>query len=139
MSKQYHSLQQIQTDLSIGKLHLQELVQHYLDEIAATKDLNIYVEVFEQEALERADKLEQKEADKRGKLFGMVMAIKDVLCYENHQVTAASKILQGFTSPYSATAIQRLLEEDAIIIGRVNCDEFAMGSSNENSLSLIHI
>ena len=61
------------------------------------------------------------------------MGIKDVLCYKGHTVTAGSKILKGFHSIYNATAIERLLQEDAIIIGNLNCDEFAMGSSNENS------
>lgn len=63
----------------------------------------------------------------------MVIGIKDVLCYKGHTVTAASKILKDYTAIYNATAIQRLLDEDAIIIGNLNCDEFAMGSSNENS------
>lgn len=129
----YNSLAQIQLNLKNKELELPVLVHSYLDRIEATKGLNIYIEVFGEEALERAKVLAEKALEKRGKLYGMVIAIKDVLCYENHQVSAASKILQGFTAPYSATAIQRLIAEDAIIIGRVNCDEFAMGSSNENS------
>ncbi len=68
-----------------------------------------------------------------GKLYGVVVGIKDILCYENHRVTASSAILSGYTAIYNATAIQRLLDQDAIIIGNLNCDEFAMGSSNENS------
>ena len=68
-----------------------------------------------------------------GKLAGMVVGLKDNLCYKGHKVSASSKILQGFESLYTATAVQRLLDEDALVIGRLNCDEFAMGSSNENS------
>jgi len=68
-----------------------------------------------------------------GKLHGVVIGIKDVLCYKDHQVSAASHILENYTAIYSATAIEKLLAEGAIIIGRQNCDEFAMGSSNENS------
>src|SRR5690554_3504181 len=64
----------------------------------------------------------------------MVVGIKDVLCYANHKVNASSKILDGFESQFTATAVQKLIDEDAIIIGRLNCDEFAMGSSNENSV-----
>ncbi|MEM8524732.1 MAG: Asp-tRNA(Asn)/Glu-tRNA(Gln) amidotransferase subunit GatA [Bacteroidota bacterium] len=131
--KKYNNLQAVQKDLETEKINLETLVQQYLENIEATKDLNIYIEIFAEEALAKAQELDQKAPEQRGKLYGMVLAIKDVLCYADHQVSAASKILQGFTSPYSATAIQRLLEEDAIIIGRVNCDEFAMGSSNENS------
>jgi aspartyl-tRNA(Asn)/glutamyl-tRNA(Gln) amidotransferase subunit A len=66
-------------------------------------------------------------------LHGVVVAIKDVICYKGFHVSASSKILEGFTSIYNATAVERLLAEGAIIIGRNNCDEFAMGSSNENS------
>lgn len=68
-----------------------------------------------------------------GKLAGMVIGIKDNICYKDHIVTASSKMLEGFVSPYSATVVERLLAEDAIIIGRLNCDEFAMGGSNETS------
>lgn len=68
-----------------------------------------------------------------GKLAGLVVGLKDVLAYAGHPLQASSKILDGFNAQYNATAVQRLLDEDAIIIGRQNCDEFAMGSSNENS------
>jgi aspartyl-tRNA(Asn)/glutamyl-tRNA(Gln) amidotransferase subunit A len=63
----------------------------------------------------------------------MVVSIKDVICYKDHTVTAGSKILSGFKSLYSSTAVDRLLVEDAILIGSTNCDEFAMGSTNETS------
>ncbi|CAF5141917.1 unnamed protein product, partial [Rotaria sp. Silwood1] len=66
-------------------------------------------------------------------LHGVVVSIKDVICYKGHQVTAASKILENYTAVYNATAVEKLLQEGAIIIGRNNCDEFAMGSSSENS------
>ena len=68
-----------------------------------------------------------------GKLHGVVIGIKDVIAYKDHPLSASSKILKGFTSIYSATAVKRLLAEEAIIIGHLNCDEFAMGSTNENS------
>lgn len=97
--------------------------------------LNAFVEVFNQEAIDIARQLDQKKSSGQplGKLFGVVIGIKDVICYKGHHVTAASRILKGFTSLYSATAVERLLAEDAIIIGSLNCDEFAMGSSNEHS------
>jgi aspartyl-tRNA(Asn)/glutamyl-tRNA(Gln) amidotransferase subunit A len=112
-----------------------QLVQDYLSKIEAQKHLNAYLEVFTDEALQRAKDLDTKlkEGKPTGKLFGIVIAIKDNICYTNHKVSAGSKILEGFTSLFDATAVQRLLTEDAIIIGRTNCDEFAMGSSNENS------
>src|SRR5690606_22859118 len=90
--------------------------------------------VYEEEALARAGEIDKKIKENRaGKLAGLVVGIKDVLAYKDHPLQASSKILEGFTSQYTATAVQRLLDEDAIIIGRQNCDEFAMGSSNENS------
>ncbi len=92
------------------------------------------MEVFNEEALTRAAQIDEKLASgKAGKLAGMVLGIKDNICYKGHKVTAASKILEGFESLYDATVVERLLKEDVIIIGRLNCDEFAMGSSNEKS------
>ena len=96
-----------------------------------------YIEIFAEEALEKASILQAKfEANPTsvGRLFGMIISIKDVICYKGHKVTAASKILEGFESLFSATAVERILAEDVIIIGRVNCDQFAMGSTNENSV-----
>jgi aspartyl-tRNA(Asn)/glutamyl-tRNA(Gln) amidotransferase subunit A len=90
--------------------------------------------VYDQEALARAAQIDQKLREgKAGKLAGLVAGIKDVLAYDGHPLQAGSKILDGFISQFNGTAVQRLLDEDAIIIGRQNCDEFAMGSSNENS------
>lgn len=135
--KKYQSLQSVQKDLTQGVTTCEKLVQYYLKQIEATRHLNAYVEVYEEEALKCASKLDKKYSsnpDSMGKLFGMVIAVKDVICHKDHKVTAASKILEGFTAVFSATAIERLLDEDAIIIGRVNCDQFAMGSTNENSI-----
>lgn len=130
----YRSLQAIQSDLSAGKIDLPTLVNQYLQRIEETADLNIFLEVFQSEILDNADALQEKiKAGKAGKLAGMVIAIKDNICYKGHKISASSKILKDFESLYSATAIDRLLAEDALIIGRVNCDEFAMGGSNENS------
>lgn len=111
------------------------MVTHYIEQINRYKHLNAFTEVFAEEALEKAATLDakQKTTKEWGKLHGVVVAIKDVLCYKDHKVTAASKILKGFVSLYNATAVQHLLDEDAIIIGTCNCDEFAMGSTNENS------
>lgn len=133
----YTEVSTIQQALLNGETSLEAIVQHYLQQIEASKDLNIYVEVYAKEALDRAKALDQKlqsDAGNLGRLLGMVVSHKDVICYKDHGVTAGSKILEGFESLFSATAIERILEEDAIIIGRVNCDEFAMGSTNETSI-----
>jgi aspartyl-tRNA(Asn)/glutamyl-tRNA(Gln) amidotransferase subunit A len=121
-------------DLIEGKTTCLQTVQNFLNRIEKTKHLNAFLEVFTQEALDRAAQIDHKiKAGQAGKLAGMVIAIKDNICYAGHKVSASSKILEGFESLYSSTAVERLLAEDAIIIGRTNCDEFAMGSSNENS------
>lgn len=131
----YQSLKSIQIALKESRLSANELVSHYLQKIRETDHLNIYIEVFEAEALAKATELNAKlqSGEKVGRLFGAIISIKDVICYKDHQATAGSKILKGFTSLFSATCVEKLLAEDAIIIGRVNCDEFGMGSSNENS------
>lgn len=112
-----------------------DVVKHYLARIEANKHLNAFVEVYAAEALQKAGELDEKRraGTPLKKLHGVVIAIKDVICYKDHTVTAASGILKGFTSLYTATALQFLIDEDAIIIGNCNCDEFAMGSTNENS------
>jgi len=110
------------------------ILDQYLGRIHENKHLNAFLEVFETSAREHAQKVDEKiKNGTAGKLAGMVIGLKDNLCYKDHKVSASSKILEGFESLYTATAVQRLIDEDAIIIGRLNCDEFAMGSSNENS------
>ncbi len=131
--KDYTSYSEVKNDLTQGLVTCAQLVEGYLHKIAHSST-NAFLEVFETSAREKAAAVDQKIATgKVGKLSGMVIGIKDNICYKNHKVSGASKILEGYTSIYSATVIERLLAEDAIIIGRLNCDEFAMGGSNENS------
>ena len=132
--KKYSSLKEIQSLIGQKKLSLPELLQYYFKQIESHQHLNAFNEVFFYSATEQA-KLVQEKMDKgnAGKLAGMVIGIKDNICYKDHEVTASSKMLEGFISPYSATVVERLLKEDAVIIGRLNCDEFAMGGSNETS------
>ena len=132
--KAYGSFREIRNDLYSGVVSCQDLVKHHLSNIREKAHLNVYLSVFEEEALSRALAVDKKISENNaGKLAGLVVGIKDVLAYQDHPLQASSKILDGFTSQFTATAVQRLLDEDAIIIGRQNCDEFAMGSSNENS------
>lgn len=132
--RNYITLQDIQTDIASGQTSCVALVDHYLHNIEDQKHLNALLEVFSEEAKERAKAIDEKiQQGTAGKLAGLVIAIKDNICYKGHQVTAASKILEGFESLYTSTALQRLLDQDAIVIGRANCDEFAMGASTENS------
>ncbi|NNE28725.1 MAG: Asp-tRNA(Asn)/Glu-tRNA(Gln) amidotransferase subunit GatA [Saprospiraceae bacterium] len=137
MNPRYSCLGQIQNDLLEGNLSCTDLVQYYLQNIRSTASLNAYIEVYAEEALEQARLTDEKiktNSSSLGKCFGLVISVKDNICQEGKRVEAASGILKGFTSLYTATALERLLEEGAIVIGRVNCDQFGMGNSNENSV-----
>lgn len=114
---------------------LSEKLEHYLKTIEEQNPtLNAFIEVWDEEARTRAKEIETKiEKGKAGKLAGLILGIKDNICYKGHKASASSRILKDHTAIYSATAVERLLSEDALIVGRLNCDEFAMGSSNENS------
>jgi aspartyl-tRNA(Asn)/glutamyl-tRNA(Gln) amidotransferase subunit A len=135
MSQNYTTLSQIQSDIQTGKTSCVALVDFYLENISLQNaKLNAFVEVFADEAKQKAIEIDQKiKTGTAGKLAGMVLGIKDLLCYRDHVSQAGSNILKGFQSQFNATVVQRVLDEDAIIIGRQNCDEFGMGSSNENS------
>lgn len=127
------SLEEIQKKIKNGECTLVQICKEYIQRINLSEN-NAFIEVFEEEALEKAEKIQSKIlANNGGILAGMFIGIKDNICYKNHQLTASSKILNGFESKFSATAVKKILNEDGIIIGRLNCDEFAMGSSNEKS------
>lgn len=134
MLRNYSSLQEIKKDIEDGKISCKELVEYYLKNIEDNKHLNAFLEVYSEEALQQADEVDVKiKNGTAGELAGMVIGLKDVLCHKDHGLQSASKILDGFKSQFTSSAVQNLLDQDAIVIGRQNCDEFAMGSSNENS------
>ena len=132
----YLSFSKTRQAIENGDTSCEALVQSYLTNIHQRNvELNAFVEVYDKKALALAKIIDQKLVrGTAGKLAGMVIGLKDVLCHKDHHLQAGSKILDGFQSQFSGTAVQRLLDEDAIVIGRQNCDEFAMGSSNENSV-----
>ncbi len=108
--------------------------REYLSVISRRKNLNAYLLVFEEEALEQARSVDKKiKAGNAGPLAGMAIAVKDVLCMRGKRTTCGSKILDNYEGIYDATAVEKLRAADAIIIGKTNMDEFAMGSSTENS------
>lgn len=128
------SLSSLQEQVKSGSTDCRQVVSRFLRRIEEKKHLNAFLEVYDQEALDRADEITEKlRAGTAGPLGGLVIGLKDNICYAGHHVSASSRILEGFESLYNATVTQRLLDADAIIIGRLNCDEFAMGASNENS------
>ena len=130
----FTSLREIQHNIQTGAITCSQVVALCLKNIDQDSSLNAFLEVYQEEAQSKALDIDQKIVDgTAGRLAGLVVGLKDMLCYKDHLVQAGSKILDGFESQFNGTAVQRLLDEDAIIIGRQNCDEFGMGSSNENS------
>ncbi len=131
----FSSIKDYHTALQNGQTTCVEAVRFYIAAIKDNASLNAFIEIYEAEAIAKATELDalRKAGEHVPPLHGVVVGLKDVICYKDHSVTAASAILKNFTSIYNATATQKLLDAGAIIIGRQNCDEFAMGSSNENS------
>lgn len=130
----YNDYAALRKDLDSGKITCAEIVNYYIGNINKGKHLNAFLSVFEDEARAKAAEVDSKlKSATAGRLAGMVIAAKDVLSMKGKRLTCGSKILENFEALYTAIAIERLENEDAIIIGKTNCDEFAMGSSNENS------
>jgi len=124
----------LQTELTAGTTTCEKITEEYLQVIDEKKHLNALLAVFPNKALEQAKSVDKKLRDgNAGALAGMVVSIKDLICVKDEPITCGSKILQDFVSLYDATVVQRLRAADAIIIGKNNMDEFAMGSSTENS------
>jgi aspartyl-tRNA(Asn)/glutamyl-tRNA(Gln) amidotransferase subunit A len=112
-----------------------EVIGAYLENISARdKKLNSFLQVRAEETMAKAKALDGKMGEAVNlPLFGIPIAVKDNFLVEGWQATAGSKVLSGYVSPYTATSVKNLQEMGAVIVGKVNCDEFAMGSSNENS------
>ncbi|APG28896.1 aspartyl/glutamyl-tRNA amidotransferase subunit A [Syntrophotalea acetylenivorans] len=132
------------TDLTIHQLHdllregktsAQEVTRAFLDRIAATDErVNAFITVCEQDALLQAEAADARlKAGDDALLTGIPLALKDIFVTEGLRTTCASKILSNFVPPYNGTAVAKLKEQGAVILGKLNMDEFAMGSSNENS------
>ncbi len=119
-----------------GEVSVREIVEAHLSRIAALDPrLHAYLGVDEAGARQRADALDaaRRRREPAGPLFGVPVALKDNLCVRGWETTCGSRILEGFRPPYDATAVARLREAGAVFLGRTNLDEFAMGSSTENS------
>jgi len=120
--------------LATREISCKELFETYLQRIDKGAHLNAFISVFPENGRKRADEIDRKLASgKAGKLAGMILGVKDLISVRDELTTCGSKILSNFVSPYDATVIRKLNAEDVIIIGKMNMDEFAMGSSNENS------
>ena len=129
-------IRSVRAGLDNKQFSLPELTRSYLNEIGARNgSINAFTLVNGTSALQRAEAIQARiDSGKAGKLAGAVIGIKEVISQKGLPVTCASRMLAGFESVYNATVIDRLESEDALLIGRLNMDEFAMGSSNENSI-----
>jgi aspartyl-tRNA(Asn)/glutamyl-tRNA(Gln) amidotransferase subunit A len=122
--------------LVAGEYTVHELCQAYLDEIKKRDgEIHAYLEVYD-DVMRQADEAQKKVA-KENVLAGIPIALKDNMLFEGKKASSASKILEGYVSPYTATAVQKLKDAGVIFIGRTNMDEFAMGSSTENSAYVV--
>lgn len=131
------TISEIISAIQNGTKTAEEITRYYLAQIAEKNpQINAFVEVFEQDALAQAKAVDAKKArgEKLGALAGVPVAIKDNILYKGHKATCCSKMLENYTSAYTATVVERLVAADAVIIGRTNMDEFAMGSSNQTSV-----
>lgn len=128
------SVEELARKIKAKELLAEDVVKYYLANIEKYKDKNAVLEVFD-DSLELAREIDKKiaEGEKLGLLAGVPVIIKDNMLYEGKKCTCASKFLEGYVSQYTATAVQKLIDQDAIIIGRANMDEFAMGGSCEHS------
>jgi len=134
VSRRRATLDATRSALREGSTTVEGVTAGFLGAIDGGTRLNAFLDVFRDQALEQARRVDRKlAAGQGGPLAGMVVAIKDALCMEGVKTTCASKILANFVSPYDATAVARLRAADAVLIGKTNMDEFAMGSSTENS------
>jgi len=129
------SISELRDRLDGGELSAKDVTQAYLDRIASTDEqVKAFVTVTEEEALAQAEQAQSAiSSGKAGPLTGIPLGIKDVICTKGIPTTCSSKMLENFRPPYDATVMERLKGQKAIMLGKLNMDEFAMGSSTENS------
>lgn len=131
------TISEIISAISTGTQTAEEITRYYLAQIAEKNpQINAFLEVFEEDALAQAKAVDAKKArgEKLGPLAGVPVGIKDNILYKGHKTTCCSNMLKNYTSAYTATVVEKLIAADAVIIGRTNMDEFAMGSSNQTSV-----
>ena len=130
------TLTELRAEIAAGRAKAVDLAASYYDRIAQVNPrLNIYLSLTKERAMEQAERVDALAAkgDPLPALAGVPVGIKDVLVVRGAPATAGSKILKGYCPPYDATAVTKLEAAGAVLLGKLNCDEFAMGSSNENS------
>ena len=126
---------EISAALAAGDISSVEITQAYLDRIAALNgELNAFITVCEDSALKQAKAADAERASGNSSpLLGIPLAHKDIFCTKDILTTCGSRMLHNFVSPYNATVVERFIDAGAVMLGKTNMDEFAMGSSNETS------
>ena len=135
MTELHHlSLAQLSAKLQAKELSATELAQHYLKRMTAHQDLGAYLDTHEEATLSQAKAADARlAAGETGALLGLPVAHKDIFVTQDFVSTAGSKMLEGYRSPFDATVVTKLADAGMVNLGKLNCDEFAMGSSNEKS------
>ena len=127
----YLSLSEARAGLQSRQFSSVELVQSYIERMSSFKKLNAFITELPELALKNADISDKRiKKGNSGLLEGLPIGVKDLFCTEGILTTAGSHILDGFTPPYESTVTQKIKDAGAIVIGKTNLDEFAMGSSN---------
>jgi len=127
-------VRQLKYKIQNGEISVVDLTKRAFEKAKEKKDLNAFITLFEDYALENAEKMAER--IKKGedlKLFGLPVAVKDNINVMGFETTCASNILKGYVSPYNATVVNKIVENGGVIIGKANLDEFAFGSTNETS------
>ena len=133
-SKYFHSVTELSRLLAAREVSAVELAQEYLNRIEAHRDINCYLDVRPEATLAQAREADKLIAEGRaGRLTGIPIAHKDIFVTREWASTAASRMLEGYMSPFDATVVKKLRAAGLVTLGKLNCDEFAMGSANENS------
>lgn len=130
----FSSVVELSRALQAKEVSAVELANAYLERIEAHKDLNCFLDVRPEVTLAQAQAADKRIAEgKAGRLTGIPIAHKDIFVTRDWASTAASKMLKGYMSPFDAAVVRKLAESGMVTLGKLNCDEFAMGSANENS------
>jgi aspartyl-tRNA(Asn)/glutamyl-tRNA(Gln) amidotransferase subunit A len=136
VSTEFMSAEEIRRGIEEKRFSVEEMTVNYFDNIKLKdREIAAFLTLCEESAVKQAKAVDEKIRLGKpiGRLAGVPIAIKDNICTEGIRTTCASRVLEDFIPPYNATVVEKLLDEDAIIVGKTNMDEFAMGSSTENS------
>lgn len=129
-----HTAKELQQKLAAKEVSVRQVTEHAFEQIEAVDaEVQAFLALNKENALKQADELEATPFEERGPLFGLPVGVKDNIVTEGIETTASSKILEGFNPIYDATVVRKLRAAGMITVGKINMDEFAMGSSNENS------